>query len=124
MVTAEAASLTLLVLPATAALGLAAAGCVVAFFAGATGWLIRRGITVPCQCFGTSTKPMGAAELVRNLLLTAVSWSAALALFLGARPAPSASDGLPAAVLGVALALVVVRLDDVVELFRPLGRPS
>ncbi|MEN3308412.1 MAG: hypothetical protein V7603_4614 [Micromonosporaceae bacterium] len=119
---AEGAALVLLVLPPTQAAGLVLAGCVLAFFAGAVGWIVRRGVSVACRCFGESSKPMGTTEVIRNALLSLAAWSAALAALLGAAPLPPAADAAPALLLGTGLALVVVRLDDIVQLFSPLPR--
>ncbi|MDT7727581.1 MAG: hypothetical protein QOI21_4157 [Actinomycetota bacterium] len=114
----EAVAVVLLALPGTYRAGLGLAAVVTAFFAASIFWLARRGTTEPCHCFGaSSTRPMGRTEIVRNLVLTAVAGVAAVA---GPQPSLAFGDGLLAVSLGGALAVLTVRLDDLVWLFAPL----
>ncbi len=69
MAAAEATAAALLAFPGTAAAGLAATAAVVAVFAASMALISRRGITAPCRCFGVSTRPMGPAHLVRDIVL-------------------------------------------------------
>ena len=79
---------------------------------------LRRGTSAPCACFGASTRPLGGRHLVRNTLLLLVTAGA-----LGTPAGPVAPAGV---LLGVAagalVAVLLVRLDDLVELFAP-ARP-
>lgn len=121
MVTAEAVTLVLLPSPATYPAGLALAAVTMAFFAGAAAYIVRRGIAVPCRCFGAAvaTPPMGRVEIARNLLLTLVAtWAAAVAV-LDPQPASPAPAIILALLLGGALGLVITHLDDLRRLFAP-----
>jgi hypothetical protein len=124
MVLAEAAALVLLAVPAAYPGGLALAAGMTAFFAAAIGWTRRRGVVVPCRCFGRATTPMGPVEIVRNLVLTAMGAAAAITAQLSPPPGPSPVIVVQAALLGGGLAMVVVRLDDVVRLFGRAGTVS
>ncbi|MEU4247996.1 MauE/DoxX family redox-associated membrane protein [Amycolatopsis sp. NPDC026612] len=115
LIAAEAAVVVLLAIPGTRFAGLAAAAVVLTGFAAAIVVLVRRGHRVPCRCLGTTgTRPMGTAEVLRNLVLAAAS-VAAVASGPGAPAAPA--DAVAAVFLGVTSALLIVRLDDVLALF-------
>jgi hypothetical protein len=127
----ELAVAVLVALPWTVIPGLAlAAGTLIVF--GIAVWsALRRGVTVPCRCFGWSDAPVSRTHLVRNGVLVAIA-----ATGLVARQAATAVGG--AAVAGAAaphaagvavslaaafvLVVVVTSLDDLAWLF--LGRTS
>ncbi|WP_283135286.1 MauE/DoxX family redox-associated membrane protein [Rhizohabitans arisaemae] len=96
--------------------GFVLAGLLLAAFTVAIAGVLRRGARTPCRCFGTSTTPLGARHVVRNLCLLTVaavgvtgSWAAVSA------PHPV---GVAAALLaGGALALLAMSIDDIAELF-------
>ncbi|MFC5831452.1 MauE/DoxX family redox-associated membrane protein [Nonomuraea insulae] len=117
VITLEATVPVLLVLPRLhqGGLGLAVV-LLVAFGAGIAGAL-RRGERTACRCFGASKMPLGRRHLVRNGLLAVV---AVLALVSGdvlaAEPVGLAVAGAAASVL----ALLVIRFDDVIDLFAPI----
>jgi len=115
VVAGEAAVVLLLALPRTAPIGFVAAVLLLTAFTAGISVVLRRRRTVTCQCFGVSTTPVGAAHMVRNLLLLALCVTGALtATAGGARPtAPGAALALSVAAVGV---LVVVRFDDLVAL--------
>jgi uncharacterized membrane protein YphA (DoxX/SURF4 family) len=96
--------------------GLVLAAVTMAFFAGATGYLVRRGITVPCRCFGAATAPMGMVEVARNSLLALVATAAAV---VSPQPVPPVPAIILAVLLGGGVGLVVTRLEDVRTLFVP-----
>ena len=79
---------------------------------------VRRGTSAPCACFGASTRPLGGRHLVRNAILLLV---AAGALVTPAGPAVPAGALLGAAA-GALAAVLLIRLDDLVELLAP-ARP-
>jgi hypothetical protein len=114
MVAVEAITLLLLVLSATYSAGLILAAMTMAFFAGSAAILVRRGIAVPCHCFGTpaTRRPMGTVEIVRNTLLTVIATAAAAIVILEPPPVPPISTSILAALLGGAVGLVVTRFDD------------
>lgn len=123
VVVAEAAVVVLLI-PARAA-ALAMAAVLVSAFGVAIALALRRGVATACRCFGGSAE-LSHWHLVRNALLLAAV-VAGLALEPGG---PGTADPVGLAVAAVAalvLGLVLVRLDDLGELFGPglpaAGRP-
>jgi hypothetical protein len=78
---------------------------------------LRRGETAPCHCFGSGGTPLGRRHLVRNAVLLSI---AALGLAFPATSPPLA-ESLPAATIAIAAAVLVIRFDDLVELYQPLG---
>lgn len=90
-----------------------------AVFTAAIGLLLHRGQRAPCHCFGVRAAPLGPAHLVRNLVLLALTVTGALS------PAGTYDVGAVAlaVVSGAVVALLVVRLDDLVALFSP-PRPA
>ncbi|MFC4014993.1 MauE/DoxX family redox-associated membrane protein [Nonomuraea purpurea] len=99
--------------------GLALAAGVLAVFAVVAMVTRRRGLAVPCTCFGPGTAggpPLGTPHAVRNALLAGV----AIAGLFGR---PATDDWAGAGVAGVAAlvcAALVLRFEDIVALF---GRP-
>ncbi|BCJ34631.1 hypothetical protein Athai_21340 [Actinocatenispora thailandica] len=90
---------------------------------------LRRGEAAPCRCFGASSAPLSRVHVARNVLL-------ALAALAGAWLAPGGVAAIPVApglgVAGVLVALVagavaaalMVRLDEVVDLFGAASTPG
>ncbi|MBB5130231.1 MauE/DoxX family redox-associated membrane protein [Streptomyces griseoloalbus] len=119
VVAAEGAIFALLLLPmavATAGGFVLAAGLLTAFTAGIAR-VIRRGLRVPCRCFGSSAAPLDRRHLMRNAVL--VTMAVVGACTSGAR-GPIHLGGLAvSASIGLALGVVVTALDDIAELFRP-----
>jgi hypothetical protein len=114
---AEAAVCAALAHPASYRLGLAAAALLMAAYTGAVGEVLRRGTKAPCACFGSRhDRPLSRLQLVRNLVLGSVAAAGAVAgAGVALRP-----EGAAVTLLGAALlAAVVVRLEDLVELFAP-----
>jgi hypothetical protein len=116
VVSGETAVPVLMVLPGTAGIGLGIAMFLLTVFGVGIAAAMRRGLRTTCRCFGSSSTPLGTRHLVRNALLVAV---AATGLAFGpdqltqADPAGSAVAGAAALVL----AALVVRLDDLIDLF-------
>jgi hypothetical protein len=105
--------------PAAGAAFMLAAGLLVAFSA-AVWSAIRRRSTTPCRCFGPTSTPLGPLHLVRNGLLLAVAVVGA-ALLLAGPGGPAEPGGLVVAgAAGVVLAVVLIRVDDLLSLFTPL----
>jgi hypothetical protein len=80
---------------------------------------LRRGSGAPCACFGATERPLSRRHLVRNgLLLLLAAGGAASADHL-----PGAAAEVPSAALaglvGAVAGLLLVRLDDLVDLFAP-----
>jgi hypothetical protein len=108
-----------------AAVTLALTGGLLAVFTAGVVLAVRRDTGARCACFGAAERPLGARHLVRNGLLLAAAGVAALGLAVaGARPLGPAgvAVALPAGAVG---ALLLIRLDDLVDLFtpRPVGGP-
>lgn len=81
---------------------------------------IRRGTGTRCACFGSSTRLLSGRHLVRNGVLLGAA-TVALALSVGSPGPPvEPAAGLVGAAAGVVLAVVVVRLDDLIDLFQPV----
>ncbi|MBO0876621.1 MAG: hypothetical protein J2P19_24865 [Pseudonocardia sp.] len=82
---------------------------------------LRRRTTAPCACFGPSERPLSWRHVLRNGLMLLVGVAgAAIAVFARPVVADLASAGLAGAV-GVIIAAVLIRLDEIVELFTPTG---
>lgn len=115
---AEGAVAVLLLTPAswagTAGFTLAAGllGC----FTVAVALVIRRGDVVPCRCFGPSRTPIGTPQLVRDLVLVAVSLIGLAASLLDGPFDPVL--GTLAGVLGAVLGLLITRWEDLAALVR------
>lgn len=119
LVGAEASVVLLLVFPPTVLPGLAAAGATLTVMTAGILAALRRGRRGPCRCFGASDAPLGPVHVVRNLLLIG---GAAAGLVAGLAPAgagsPAHPAGLALAAVGAAVGvLIVVRLDDLADLF-------
>jgi hypothetical protein len=123
LVGAECAVVVLLALPWTGPAGLALAAALLLFFAAAIAWVGHHGVTVPCRCFGNSARPMGRAQILRNVALAGAAAAAAAGPVQPDRPL-AAADATLAVLLGATTALVVTRLDDIAELFSPSHREA
>ena len=112
---AEVAGVVLLVPPTRVAIiGFALVGCMLGAFTLAMAASLRRGMRVPCRCFGASTRSTGPLQLVRNGFLMAVAAGGAVGTFHGL---PQTPGGLAVACgTGLVLGVVVTNLDDISEL--------
>jgi hypothetical protein len=80
---------------------------------------VRRDTGASCACFGAAEQPLGWRHVVRNSVLLALT-AVALVGVLVPRPHPLPLAGvLIALVAGAAGALILIRLDDLVDLFLP-----
>lgn len=118
MAAAEVTIVPLAALPWTARAALVLAALVLAFFTAGTVLAVARGTEAPCQCFGASSSPLGRRHIIRNAGLC-------VAACVGALSAPTGESPLAATLLstiiGLAGALVVAFLDDLVSLFTVSG---
>lgn len=107
--------MVLVALPWTALAGLALA--VVTMTVLATGALLvaRADVRVPCECFGTSTTPIGKRHVARNVTLCLAAAAGTGAQASGAGMVQPAGLGLSLGAATVA-ALCVVFMDDLVTL--------
>ncbi|MGW2231003.1 MauE/DoxX family redox-associated membrane protein [Streptomyces formicae] len=99
-----------------------ACGLLVAFVAGIVGTL-RRGTAVPCRCFGASSRPLGREHVVRNVLLTGCALVGEAGVLLSDGAANGGAAVAAALFAGACLAGLVILLDDLLELFRPVRTP-
>ncbi|MEV7519881.1 MauE/DoxX family redox-associated membrane protein [Streptomyces sp. NPDC091371] len=119
VVAAEAAAVVLVGLPATAPAGFAVAIALLLAFTAAILVAVRRRRRVLCQCFGTSSVPVGPVHVLRNLILLAGAGAGAVLTAVPRVPVEPA--GLVTAVLCAAvLTWVTLRTDDIAELFRSI----
>ncbi|MEU9839996.1 MauE/DoxX family redox-associated membrane protein [Actinomadura sp. NPDC048032] len=103
----------LLVAQVTAPFGFGLAAVLLAAFTAAVAAALRRGRRTPCRCFGPSSAPLGPRHLARNgVLLTCAVLGA-----LSPGGLPPAGGVAVAAAAGLAGAVLIVSLDDIVELF-------
>lgn len=107
---------------ATAGLGVAALLSVVVTSGVAV--MVQRGTRARCACFGAATaRPIGGTHLIRNGILLAVLATGLVTITTSAGRPPAAGVVLALAVAGTA-GLVLIRLDDIVELFRAPATPA
>ena len=119
LIIAEFAVAVLVAVPRTAVVGAPAAVTLFVILTGAVSWVLARRINVRCACFGAAGRTLNTTHLIRNLALLAVAGCACLATHL-----PRAPEAISiSTALGVFLALVLVRLDDVIFLFSAPTRP-
>jgi hypothetical protein len=109
----EGAVVILLAWPATASWGFAAGLSLLGALTIGAGIAIGRGQRVECRCFGSTAKPMGATELIRNGILIAVAL-AGLTAGLSAQHGPVSAVGMTLTV-GIAWlgGLLIVGWDEI-----------
>ncbi|MEU8030358.1 MauE/DoxX family redox-associated membrane protein [Streptomyces sp. NPDC049099] len=115
----EAVVPVLLLAPGTVRLGLGLAVLLLSAFTLAVGVVLRRGTVASCPCFGAAQAPFGVRHVVRNTVLTGVA-AAGLAT-VGGGASGQGAGVLLAVLAGAVLASLVIRLDDLVALFRLSG---
>ncbi|MEU8185204.1 MauE/DoxX family redox-associated membrane protein [Micromonospora sp. NPDC049044] len=120
---AVCALLLALPVPGLTAGGLGLAAALLTGFSAAIATALSRGVTASCRCFGGDlSAPFGRRHVVRNATLALVGVAGAGAvLWQPATDLPALAITAPFALLAAAL---TVRLDDVVEVFRPLSVPG
>jgi hypothetical protein len=113
---AEVTAAGLLLAPRTAAAGFGLALALLSVFSAALGRALRRNMRLSCGCLGTSSQPVDRASMQRNAALAAVA-VAGLAGSTVAAPASLSTGAVAAGAVGLAAAIVVVRLDDIRTVF-------
>lgn len=81
---------------------------------------MHRGIEATCTCFGATEQPLRRRHLVRNGLLAGVAIAGLVVWALTGEEAAEMGGAMVAVVGGVIVALILIRLDDLVELFAPI----
>ncbi|MGC5009705.1 MauE/DoxX family redox-associated membrane protein [Streptosporangium sp. DT93] len=116
---AEAAIVVLLAVPATLPAGFALAAVTLGGFGYALARALRQGRAAPCRCFGSSSAPVGGRHVIRNLVLIAAAMTALVATLGGAPQAVETPGVIVTALAALVCVVLVTRLDDIAELFRP-----
>jgi hypothetical protein len=104
-----------------AAAALATAIVLVAVLTGGIVLALRRGTRASCACFGAAERPLSRRHLVRNGLLILIAAGGAVVVDHVPPDAAEPPAVLLAGSVGAVVALVLIRLDDLVELFAPVG---
>jgi hypothetical protein len=117
VVAAEVAVPVLLAVPAWTLAGFGWAVLILAAFTTVIVRSLRRGTRASCHCFGPSARPLGPGHVTRNVALGLAGLVGAVATPSAAPTSPTPAAVLAAAALGLALAVPVLWLDDVVDLF-------
>jgi len=119
-VVCEAVTTVLLAFPNRAAglAGFSLAAALLAVFAVAITFSVRRGNSQPCRCFGRSSTPLGKLHVWRNIFLVFTALIGSIATTLPAGPAAVAPT-ITAAFAGLIAGAIVVSLDDIAYLFGP-----
>jgi len=102
--------------------GFAGAALLLALFTLLIAVAIRRRATVACRCFGTGGTPLGAAHLVRNVLLFAVAGGGFWVQQQEADVAHHPGGVAVTLAAGAAVAALLIRFDELVDLFA--ARPT
>ncbi len=85
------------------------------------GIAVRRGTQASCACFSSaSARPLGAAQLARNVSMLAALIAGLIGFGLGHRRQTLAEAALGVAA-GAVTALLLIRLDDLIGLFAPIS---
>ncbi|MEU1399716.1 MauE/DoxX family redox-associated membrane protein [Micromonospora zamorensis] len=89
-------------------------------FAAAIAASLRRGVAASCRCFGGSSLALfGWRHVIRNVTLGLISLSGVYTLLR--QPTVDLAALAVMAPLALLVAALAIRLDDVVELFRPMS---
>lgn len=118
-VAGELVTLGLLVVPATAALGLFVAGTVFAIFAFTLLRAVAKGAATSCHCFGATADTVSKRHVARTSLLAVLAYAGGV--FSSTAHSSYLSANVPTAIVAVAVAGVVVAavvyLDELMWLF-------
>ena len=113
VVAAEAAVALGVLSGATCRTALILAAVLLAAFGLALALAIRRRVRVPCRCFGATSEPPGAPQLIRNAGLLTVALVGAVVAAGDAAPAGAVTAGFA----GLVVAILAVGADDLAVLF-------
>jgi hypothetical protein len=124
MIVAEAATAVAAAVPASATGGFAAAAVLLAVFSAGIRSMMRRRVTVPCRCFGAGRGAPGALHLIRNGALWLIAITGGGHAFAGTSPTPFGTGQAVAALAGAATALLLINLEEIVAVARPMPGPG
>jgi hypothetical protein len=119
VVAAELTAAVLLIPPSTRGAGFAVASGLLASLTAGAWVVVRRRIRTPCRCFGGAGRPLARRHVLRNAALTAVGLIGLAGATADAGAAPAGPGGAAVAAAGATLALVAIRLDDLIALLPP-----
>ncbi|WP_242882795.1 MauE/DoxX family redox-associated membrane protein [Actinomadura litoris] len=112
----EALAAVLTVIPVTALAGLLLATALMLLFTASVTRVVLTGTKATCRCFGASEKRIGWPHVARNTTLTVIAASGSLAA--GSPGSDIALAGwIVSTVMGITIAVILVTLDDIVQLF-------
>jgi hypothetical protein len=118
VIAGEAIVVVAMVLPGTAAVGFAVAALLLIAFTAGIVQAVRRRQSVSCQCFGSSTVPVGPAHVVRNGFLLLVAAAGLLGALGPGRGQLSPGVLVSAVLTGAVAAAAVLLTDEIADLFR------
>ncbi len=86
---------------------------------------IRRGVVVGCRCFGSGLRPVGAVQVLRNVLAIVVAAMGLVSLVVGGGGGGRPEGIAISMVAGLVLGALLVSLDELVDLFvdQTVGTP-
>jgi uncharacterized membrane protein YphA (DoxX/SURF4 family) len=112
----EAMAAVLTVIPFTARVGLLLATALMLLFTAFVTRVVLTGTKAKCRCFGVSERRIGWPHVARNTILTVIAASGSAAP--GSLGNDTALAGcIISMVMGMTIALILVTLDDIVQLF-------
>ena len=121
----EALLVVALLLPATAAPALVVTLLLITAFTAVLGAALRRGETVPCNCFGPARSPLSTTQLLRNAMLLGLALLGCLASYPAPAPRATSLGGLGVALLGaVGIAWIAALWDELSALLGPYRPPT
>jgi hypothetical protein len=119
VIVVEAGVVVLLVVPGGARFAFPVAAALLTLFAAAVAVTVRRGVRAACLCFGARvSRPLDRVHVVRNLVLAGVGGLGTVAVTTSSPGDVHLAGVAVAAGAAAVVAAVVLRLDDVVDLFR------
>lgn len=116
VVATEWAVVVLLAVPPMAVVGFGLAAVSLTSFSIAIIGALRRQVSVACRCFGSSTRPLGRIQLLRNAILATVVLGGGVMAFLTSA-SPSTDVAVIAFAAGLGFGLVLMFLDELADLF-------
>ncbi|WP_328989057.1 hypothetical protein OG394_22790 [Kribbella sp. NBC_01245] len=119
VIAGEAAVVVLVVIPATAVVGFALAVALLLSFTVAIVAAIRRRQKVTCQCFGSSSSPVGPPHVARNAVLLLIALTGLAAGLDPGQAMPGLGVLVSAVLTGAVAAGAVLLTDEIADLFRP-----
>lgn len=99
---------------------LALAGLLLTVLTAGIALALHRGSEATCACFGATGRPLRRRHLVRNGLLIGVVLAGLMMQTLAGHGTAPVGGAVVAVTGGAIVALILIRLDELVELFEPI----